>query len=965
MRFVTRCSFIALVLAATASASPHSALPSLTVESYEGSQSLTLQSLRVDVLIRGHLARTTYELTYASALDHDADGDFAFPLPVDAEVSDLALYFGDHLRHAVAVERVQARAAYERTIHKRVDPALAEWSASTRAFHFRVYPIPAQGTKVVHIAVDQELTTAPYELDLRYGVTLENFDLTIDSDVSVDTGGIPRHATNVRLDHVIRAQRNDSDVALAAFSAEDKLWYASAPMRIHSTSRAIEPAPHVTLLYDVSSSAVQRDDAKLRAFLAAFLAKQREGAGVSVVPFHISVDAPQMTTAAALDRTLAAIPVAGATNLVELLEKLPSIMAASPAGSRLVIVTDGINTLGDSQRLARATQSFAKLRRPLTLVNASPSADDNLLGVLARQTGGSYIDLSHADIGDAVENAMRLPTKLNVMTQLPLRDMLPSQLIVTSDVSTTFSARSSDAIGSFPVIATNGRRELPVRVLDSPVEADLVRRAWARARLRSLLDAGATPDEILAHGRAFNQLTPRTSLLVLESWRDYELNGVPMPPDVRAERDAFVAAEAERQQIARVPSTISLHPPQDLAVSRNAAWYIKGRVVLNDDGPLPGVTVTLHFASGESQATVTDIEGRFWLTAREAPTAQFTITAELPGLNTASRTFPKDTPKGSVAEIVMRFSAVAESITVTASGPLIESDSSSINTPRANASIRAKNATIADQLLAALASDTPLPEDDEKAAAKSIEQRLDLIDQVVAKLKSLRSLDDRFRYYAAARSVVGGDKLFQANAALAVRDDAPDLAVRWLTDLAEANPDDAATLRILGRVLDAWGRGDLARLMFERALELAPRETQTERELTLLAAKERHEKDDPRRDEKAELQIESMWDSNYTDVDLHVIEPDGEEVFYGHMNSKHEGALDHDITTGYGPETYTIPHSQKGPYRIVLHYFAGDNTRVDNETLVHVIVFVRGERRDLFVALTARDDQRTVAIINP
>lgn len=959
MRFVTRCSFIALFLAAAAFASPHSAIPSLTAQANDGSQSLALQSMRIEILIRGHLARTTYELTYASALDRDTDGDFVFPLPVDAEVSDLALYFGDHLRHAVAVERVQARAAYESTIHKRVDPALAEWSASTRAFHFRVYPIPAHGTKVVHIAIDHELTTAPYELDLRYGVTLQSFDLKIDSDVNVDTGNLARHATNIRLDHVIRARRDDAEVALAAFSNEDKTWYASAPVRVHSIARDIEPASHVTLLYDVSSSAVQRDDAKLRAFLSAFLAKQRDGAAVSVIPFHIDVEAALATSAAGLERTLAAIPLAGATNLVELLEKLPSIMSSSPAGSRILIVTDGINTLGDSQRLARATQAFAKLRRPLTLINASPSPDDTFLGSLARQTGGSYIDLTHLDPNDAAESAMRLPTKMNVMTQLPLRDMLPSLLNATSDFTATFSARSTDPFTSVPVITTNGRREVPLRVLDAPAEADLVRRAWARARLRSLIDAGAKPDEIYGHGRAFNQLTPRTSLLVLDSWRDYELNGVPMPPDVRAERDADVATRVVRQQ-----STITLTAPMDFTVPRDAKWFIKGRVVDRGESvPLPGVTVRLQ-AGNVSAVTVTDVDGRFWLALPAPPTTSFTITAELIGFGQVMRSYPKETPKGSVAEIVLGFAGVSEAITVTGAAPLIESDSTQINAPRANASIRAKNANIADQLLSALASDAPLP-DDEEQAAKSIEQRLDLIDQVVAKLKSLRSIDDRFRYYTAARGVVGGDKLFQTNAALAVRDDAPNLATRWLTDLAEAYPDDAATLRILGRVLDAWGRDDLARLMFERAFELAPREAQTQRELTLLGAKERREKDEPRRDETAEMQVESMWDSNFTDVDLHVIEPDGEEVFYGHMKSKHDGALDSDVQNGYGPETYAIPHLQQGPYRIVLHYYAGDTTQIDNETLVHVIVFVRGVRRDLFVALTNRDDKRVVAVINP
>jgi len=1011
MRFVTRRSLIAFVCGTFLCALPLSAaegggatsVPSLKVAGDNGSTALALESLRIDVLIRGHLARTTYELTYRSNLDHNTDGDFAFPLPPGAEVSDLGLYFNGHLRHAVAVERVQGRAVYEQAVHRRVDPALAEWSASSRAFHFRVFPIPPGETKVVHIAIDQELTSSPYELDLRWKTQLRDFELNVDSDANVEWSDgrktrLHEHESNFALNDVLRASRDNSESALVAFSPDDRMWYASAPVRIHSTARTLDAAPQVALLYDVSASAVQRDNAKLRAFLAAFLAKQSQNARVSVIPFHIAVEPARETDALGLDALLTQIPTAGATNLVEMLEKLPSIIATTPAGSRIVIVTDGINTLGDSQHLARAVASASKLRRPLTIVNASPSADDNFLGGLARATGGTYLDVTQLDPNDAAESAMRLAMKMTIGTQLPLRDMLPSSVLATNDFSVTISARSSDRIDGFPVITQTARHEVPLRVLESPAEADLVRRAWARARLHSLLDNGGSPDDVLEHGRTFTQLTPRTSLIVLETWHDYEVNGFPLPPDLRAERDAELAQQRKMTQIQQQrPQSIEMRgrtnetPPGGPAV-----WYIKG-TTLYDRTPLPGATITLD-GDGMHIVTVSDAEGRFWLVSQRAPSSDFTVRAELAGLNTITRRFSKTTPKGGTVDIVMRVASVQETITVTAEAPLIEVNSSAIQTERVPTSLRLQDAVILDRLVVSPPS-TP-SSDEEEPAQRSLVQRLDLVDQVIARLKSFTSIDERFRYYVAARAMLGGEKLFHANAALAIRDDAPDLAVRWLTDLAEANPDDAPTLRILGRVLDGWGRGDLARLMFERALELSPRETQTWREAMLLAAKEHREKDldelqrryatterdrrmsqtddaieldlkrdrtggDPRRDESAELQVETMWDSNYTDVDLHVIEPDGEEVYYHHMNSKHGGSLHADVTSGFGPETYTIPHATPGPYKILLHYYAGDNTRTSMETLVHVIVYVRGERRDVFTVLTNRDDDRVVAVVNP
>ncbi|HEX7680634.1 MAG TPA: VIT domain-containing protein, partial [Thermoanaerobaculia bacterium] len=157
MRFMAGIALLTVLFVMPAVGAQQAALPRLTVpEGDDGSVSLTLETLEIHVLLRGHLARTTYDLTYRNHSNRELDGDFAFPLPPNAEISDLGLYFGDRLRHAVAIERVMARSVYEATVHRRADPALAEWTASSRAFHFRVYPIPASGLKTVHIAYDQE-----------------------------------------------------------------------------------------------------------------------------------------------------------------------------------------------------------------------------------------------------------------------------------------------------------------------------------------------------------------------------------------------------------------------------------------------------------------------------------------------------------------------------------------------------------------------------------------------------------------------------------------------------------------------------------------------------------------------------------------------------------------------------------------------------------------------------------------
>lgn len=73
--------------------------------------------------------------------------------------------------------------------------------------------------------------------------------------------------------------------------------------------------------------------------------------------------------------------------------------------------------------------------------------------------------------------------------------------------------------------------------------------------------------------------------------------------------------------------------------------------------------------------------------------------------------------------------------------------------------------------------------------------------------------------------------------------------------------------------------------------------------------------------ERVGLRVVLSWDSDMTDVDLHVISPDGEHVFYGSRVGRNGGALDIDVTSGYGPEIYAIPSPPPGNWQIYVNYY--------------------------------------------
>ncbi|HEY8025414.1 MAG TPA: DUF2135 domain-containing protein [Burkholderiaceae bacterium] len=93
---------------------------------------------------------------------------------------------------------------------------------------------------------------------------------------------------------------------------------------------------------------------------------------------------------------------------------------------------------------------------------------------------------------------------------------------------------------------------------------------------------------------------------------------------------------------------------------------------------------------------------------------------------------------------------------------------------------------------------------------------------------------------------------------------------------------------------------------------------------------------------QARLRVVLMWDTDGTDLDLHVISPDGEHVFYGHRSSANGGALDVDVTTGYGPEIYANPSPAEGVYHVYVNYYGSGQGRQDVTTAQVAIITQEG-----------------------
>lgn len=88
-----------------------------------------------------------------------------------------------------------------------------------------------------------------------------------------------------------------------------------------------------------------------------------------------------------------------------------------------------------------------------------------------------------------------------------------------------------------------------------------------------------------------------------------------------------------------------------------------------------------------------------------------------------------------------------------------------------------------------------------------------------------------------------------------------------------------------------------------------------------------------------DMRVVMAWDSDETDVDIHVTEPDGEEAYFGNRLTFHGGWTSRDITDGYGPEEYEAHVAPKGEYKVRAHYYASHRQAVFGPATVTATIF--------------------------
>jgi hypothetical protein len=510
----------------------------VTLTSSDG-KGLALASLSARAVLAGPLAFTEMHLTFVNPEPRTLEGTFAITLPQRASISRFAMRTGASWQEGEVVEKQRARASFEDFLHRKRDPALLEQAAGNQ-FSARVFPIPAGGTKEIVVSYAQELRGGePYVLPLRGLPEVGRVEL-----------GATAEGANVSL--AARREQTwapDEDfvvdrAALAGSGRGDGL--RSGDLALVRVRPQVDARPdHVTsavVLFDTSASAALELDARARqlAEVVAKIATQTPEASLTVACFDQEVAETYSGPAsgfgqADVDR-LRARSALGASDLAQALAWARDRARATGA-RRVVLVSDGVATAGavDRADLVRAAKSLGEggVER-LDVIASGGIRDDGVLAAMTR--AGLARNGVVVDDGEGPETiARRLGSATRSGIAVDVRGAAWSyphtldgaqpgdEFLVYAQLSPREGAQ-----GERPGVAVtvDGVQSAPLDL--RPIERPLLDRAWAQARIASLLDREGersdherTRQEIIELSTSHRVLSPYTALLVLETEADY------------------------------------------------------------------------------------------------------------------------------------------------------------------------------------------------------------------------------------------------------------------------------------------------------------------------------------------------------------------------------------------------------------------------------------------------------------
>ena len=937
----------ALIAATSGSALIAESEPPISLTAADGT-GLALTRLEAKAVVEGPLAYTELHLTFENPLDRTLEGRFAITLPDDAALSRFAMRQDKGWMEAEVVERMAARRAYEDFLHRRQDPALLENEAGNQ-FSARVFPIPARGQKELIVSFSHEVHGS-YVLPLRGLPQIGAVSAQVQVARPDRTG-----AAYDRTDFGEEQWKPDRDLVVglgdapSAIRAGDLIAFSIDPL----ASAEPEPLGGVTILFDTSASRALGYAAQVDTLLATVGALARShGTRLPITLAAFDQEVVEIYRGPASDigtirDALLARPPLGASDLPAALA-----WAATHGGKRVVLVGDAVSTVGNDAALTAALGKLAKASDRLDVVLVGGIRDRETAARLthgALRTDGAIIDGARGP--DEIARRLGLATRSGLAIEVPgARWTWPTVLdgVQPGDRRVVIAQLAAPAGASLTVKAGTSA----IALAPAAVPAPLLSRAAAGAEIARLSAQRATAtdakvraslaDRIVAVSRKHRVMSDLTAFLVLETEADYRRFEIPRTAlaDILTVGAAGLKVE-QRADIVLLATPPPPAPREDGEGKMGKKLDAKEKDKLAEDD--------VSDSADEADAEPAD-QGADRAREEEAPGAADERPRPAPARRPAMRGQANvDAPRASYGAAAG--GTVTGAVARPAEPRMARLPGPPPPPPPPPAEAKPASPPPWDGEFAAVMAKLEAGKADDALAAAWTWRGRDLGD-VLALIALGEVAEARHEPVLAARAYGSIIDLFPSRADLRrfagerlarVGATGRTLAIDSLRTAVEQRPDHLTGHRLLAWELVRAGdlpgafaalehglaqsypsdrfRGGTRILQEDLGIVAAAWIARTPADRDAILG--RVTKAGARLATQPTLRFVLYWETDANDVDFHITDAKGGHAYYSQKQLASGGELYEDVTTGYGPECFTITGTPKAaPYALQIHYYS-------------------------------------------
>jgi Ca-activated chloride channel family protein len=550
---------------------------------------------RVTVTIDDQIATTHVDQVFYNPNDWDVEGEYVFPIPTDAAVSNFVLWMDGKPVQGEVLDVDQARQTYEEIVATLRDPALLEY-AEMGAMRAHVYPIPPKGERRIELEYTQALTAENGLVRYIYPLGTEKFSMAPLENVSVAVNVkasqpvravySPSHPISIsrESDHQIlvgyeeRDVLPDQDFALfysigeseafhlmtfrdpTDFNDPDGFFLLLLAPGIQESVRAVPK--DVLIVLDRSGSMEGEKFEQAQQALRYILNKLNPEDRFNLIAFSTGIElfANDLQPSSEVEEAIPwvnQLKAEGSTDINRALLEAAS-MLGSERPTYLIFLTDGLPTVGevDNEKIITNLQGFSPGNMSLFAFGVGYDVDTYLLDSLAQAHHGSSTYVIPGELLDEILSTFYSKISAPVLTELNLDfgnlvtyDIYPHplpDLFIGSQIAVVGRYRRGGSTDVTLSGVTNGSRQRYVypdqlfekSSFDLDGSISTLPSLWATRKIGYLLQQvrlhgpeHEIVDEIVKLSIRYGIVTPYTSYLVTE------------PTPLGIEEQARIAAE--------------------------------------------------------------------------------------------------------------------------------------------------------------------------------------------------------------------------------------------------------------------------------------------------------------------------------------------------------------------------------------------------------------------------------------